>query len=151
MSSDNDKADGKSEKEDFSDWIICGSNGETFVGRPVLEVQRPRIAAGDRVVLSPCYRYETTKVPVPQADMHGRVTGVSVQVAEIIGSPANAPCDVETELLLSWVSKYPRQPGLIADEAVNCHIARIVKIARDNQIAARAASAGITRASGLRM
>jgi hypothetical protein len=145
-----------SEKEDFGKWVICGVGGEVFVGKPVAKMSTtdPRFeeplefAVLKSCRLSPCYRYSTTNISVPQTDASGRVVGVNVQMVEQVTSPSNAPCDVAIDVVPAWSSPYPLTPGLIEHESLKAHIQRLVKIARDAQLAMRSAAAGIQLAGG---
>lgn len=144
-------------KEDFGKWVICGNGSETFVGKPMHKVPAElRLSGDDRVEfvvgktcrLFPCYRYTTSNLTVPQANERGQVTGVSMQTVEQVSGPSNAPCDVAIDVIPTWASTYPLTPGLTEHEALKTHIARLVKMALDAQIAMRSAAAGIQLAGG---
>jgi hypothetical protein len=146
----------ESEKEDFGKWVVCGAGGEVFVGKPVTKrsaldplVEEPLdFTVGKVCRLSPCYRYTTSNISVPQTDSAGRVVGVNVQVVEQVTSPSNAPCDVAIDIVPAWASPYPLVPGLAEHEPLKAHIQRLVKVARDAQLAMRSAAAGIQIAGG---
>lgn len=125
--------------ESFVEWVICGSDGDIFIGKVINGTPNP----GQEVYLNPCYKYSTFNVQVPQVDSLGRTVGMSIAVQESVTSPANCPGDVGMKIFLSWC--------VVNNENSIKTIERLVKVARDQQIAIRSAAAGISTAGRIKL
>ena len=123
----------------YLDWIICGCNGDIFVGKLVTGNANP----GEEIYLNPCYKYSTFNVQVPQVDGLGRTVGMNIAVQESVTSPANCPGDVGVKMKVDWAT--------VNNEHSLKTIERLVKVARDQQMAIRSAAAGISTAGRIKL
>ena len=124
----------------YLEWVICGSsNGDTFVGKVITGNPNP----GEIIYLNPCYKYSTFNIQVPQVDSLGRTVGMSIAVQESVTSPGNCPSDVGVKVAVEW--------SAINNEVLLKTIERLVKIARDQQIAIRSAAAGISNPGRIKL
>lgn len=123
----------------YLDWVICGSKGEVFVGKVITGNANP----GEEVYLNPCYKYNTFNVQVPQTDSLGRTVGINVAVQESVTAPANCPGDVGIKLIIDW--------AVVNNEVSLKTIERLVKVARDQQLAIRSAAAGISTTGRIKL
>jgi len=133
---------GSDTKEDFSEWLICGSGSDVFVGK-VSHCEEENVYPGKSVSLSPCYQYKTHMMQIPQQDQMGRIVGYGLAMQEMMATPAGIGKDVSMVVLISWVMSDSKE--------VQENIARLVKIARDQQVAMRSAAAGIQTAGRVRL
>lgn len=137
-------SDDDSKEEGFEGWIICGTDGETFVGKKVDGDE----AAG-KIKLFPCYKYTSHVVQIPQIgrDRAGHVvqTGINIAQQEVVASPAGASFDIEVTVAPSWVAT----GGSENRKNFMMHVKRLVLMARQLQLQARAAAAGVQTSSRL--
>jgi hypothetical protein len=137
-------------KEDFSLWFICGSGADTFVGK-ISESEKlterlqsaGRMEPGKNATLSPCYKYTTHMMQIPQQDSMGRIVGYGLAMQEMVSTPTGIGKDVSMTISVSWVINHSKE--------VEENIARLAKIARDQQVAMRSAAAGIQTAGRIRL
>lgn len=132
------------EEESFEDWILCGADGETFVGK--------KTGAGEaegRYRLFPCYKYNVHVLQVPQMgrDRAGHVvqTGINIVQQEAISAPTGTTFDLEVVIKPTWIvlGEGEHRKQFLA------HVKRLVTMARQMQLQARAAAAGVQTASRL--
>lgn len=129
-------------KEDFSLWFICGSGADTFVGK-ISESEKLTMEPGKNATLSPCYKYTTHMMQIPQQDSMGRIVGYGLAMQEMVSTPTGIGKDVSMTISVSWVMNHSKE--------VEENIARLAKIARDQQVAMRSAAAGIQTAGRIRL
>ena len=140
----NMSTNGSDTKEDFSQWFIVGSSDNVFIGKvSEAEFAEGNVSPGKKVILNPCYQYKTHMMQIPQQDGMGRIVGYGLAMQEMVSTPAGLGKDVSMVVLLSWI--------MVDSKEVQENIARLVKIAREQQVAMRSAAAGIQTAGRVRL